>query len=594
MQQHQQPHNRPSKPARLKIILLGSAGAGKTSLLRRFVNGTFRDVACSDGGGMRSVTEAMGSKRHPRSTMSTLGADYYVKRMPNPLFGRQMMDDYSNSCSCCCHAAATDQLRNNHESSSSTSYQNRTTQHHNERLAKQSHVLVQLWDTRGAEPSLPAYNRSSQVQFNMYQFLSLKPDSQHATITDRSGYHMHRYNNWGTSLKWGQPSCGVGCIDLNEPKRRISNIIECKGGLPCRDDTNHFPTSNSNNSPSSNALYNNIDACMLVYDATSSTSFLRLMSYHEELMRRFRCQELDQHDCEMVEAQWKSRRERKKVPFIVVANKIDLLDEIVDASSSDFVRSHRRSVMGFDTYRGMDEAYEYAVENPSPICSCNQSCNRRKCSLPLESSSPASAKPKQCNNVKKLTFSLKETAWSSDTHYLRSLQQADDQLSVNLTMVLLWCERNGIRHVEASALDGRGVDFAMEELVTLALLDKIRGEESNEDALEWEEKENDVEDGSVIDMHNDLNCHQSHGDVHSLEEHDLRSTTFEDRCVLSNGLNSPVDHTCRNTPNSYLKQTNIENSQYTFLYQPKYEKKLDLLARYSTKEDKRCSLNCLR
>jgi hypothetical protein len=134
----------------------------------------------------------------------------------------------------------------------------------------------------------------------------------------------------------------------------------------------------------------------------------------------------------------------------------------------------------------------------------------------------------------------------------------------------------------------------MEELVRLALLEKSRREELNEDALEGREEENDVDDISVADANNDMNCHQPHTDVNTSEHRDLRSTTYENKCVLRNDRNGPLGQTHSNTQNSYLEQPIIDNSQYTFLYEPRYEKKLDLFARYSTKEEKRCALNCLK
>ena len=37
-------------------------------------------------------------------------------------------------------------------------------------------------------------------------------------------------------------------------------------------------------------------------------------------------------------------------------------------------------------------------------------------------------------------------------------------------MVLLWCKRNGLKHVEVSALDGVGVNEAVETMVELAFI----------------------------------------------------------------------------------------------------------------------------
>ena len=59
--------------------------------------------------------------------------------------------------------------------------------------------------------------------------------------------------------------------------------------------------------------------------------------------------------------------------------------------------------------------------------------------------------------------------WSSDATYLNALQLTEDQLAANRLMVLLWYQRNGIPHVEASALNGRGAYDAMEHLIKIGV-----------------------------------------------------------------------------------------------------------------------------
>jgi len=46
-------------------------------------------------------------------------------------------------------------------------------------------------------------------------------------------------------------------------------------------------------------------------------------------------------------------------------------------------------------------------------------------------------------------------------------------------MVKLWCMRNGLQHVEASAATGEGIDEAFEDLIRLALKPKERVEEGH-------------------------------------------------------------------------------------------------------------------
>jgi hypothetical protein len=275
---------------------------------------------------------------------------------------------------------------------------------------------------------------------------------------------------------------------------------------------------------------------MLVYDATSSISFLRLMTFHEDWVKRFNEQE-----------QSKSGALRKRrVPFIVVANKIDLLD---GQNASCSKSCQRRAVMGLTTYRGIDEKYEYAAENAN--C-CRLNCGDLHC-REVEINTSKERQPKN-----KLTYSLKETFWSSDHQYLSYLQNADDQLAANRTMVMLWCKRNGIQHVEASALDGRGVDLAMEQLVQLGVKERLVNELCRED------------DFAVANT--------SQSDIVSITGHhkppaiENKSANSKDGSVIGHDGSSSLN---------------------TFIYQPTYDRKLDLFARYSAKEEKRCAIACL-
>jgi hypothetical protein len=300
---------------------------------------------------------------------------------------------------------------------------------------------------------------------------------------------------------------------------------------------------------------------MLVYDATSSTSFLRLMTCHAECIKRFQQQQ-----------QQSNKSKSKRVPFIVVANKIDLLDEKKNLRSTKSATSQRRSVMGFDTYRGMEETYEYAAENASSTqcnCRCIQ-CHSNRCL-------GDNVAPLQKSQKKKLTYSLKETCWSSDSHYLRSIQDADDRLGANRTMVLLWCERNGIRHVEVSALDGRGVNLAMEELVRLGVQERMVREDYI-DNMDWKDDRIDV--ATNDEWQYDKQWHET-------GSYDASESIANNDTITPNQEHRQGFEYSQQLPNLTMK----DNSQ-TFLYEPKYDKKLDLFERYLTKEDKRCKLKC--
>lgn len=61
----------------------------------------------------------------------------------------------------------------------------------------------------------------------------------------------------------------------------------------------------------------------------------------------------------------------------------------------------------------------------------------------------------------------------------------------SLDMVKLWCMRNGLGHVEASAATGEGIEQAFEDLIRLALSPKEKEEE--EPAAQKEATQSQVE-----------------------------------------------------------------------------------------------------
>lgn len=436
----QQPHLRGA--TRLKCIILGSANAGKTCLLRRYVHGKFED----------DIEVSKSTKRISRSTNSTLGADYYVKK-----------------------------------------------------TGDNGSVFVQLWDTAGKERLKPQkipneYDKKS----NYYQFLSISIKDSNAKNTN---HYEHRYNNWGN-----------GTIkDVNEETQSElhSSYREHGRSLHNRWRNNQAETSK----PLGDSLFRNVHVCMLVYDATSSTSFLHLMQWHSEWIQKLKHWEEEDMAREKSKddnMSLKKRKRRRRVPFIVVASKIDLIRE--EKVSPCVRQDEYRSVMGFPNgeYKGKGYAYEYAAEDD------------------ITDESEADRQPEYGRRHKKLTYSLKETSWSNDATYLKSLQQAEDQLPANRLMILLWCKRNRIPHVEASALTGEGVTEAMEMLVQMGVTE-----------LETREQE-------------------------QIEQERQQQIERE-------------------------KRKKLEKEKNYFVYQPRYDKDLDLFARYSSDDEKRCSIfSCFR
>ena len=268
----------------------------------------------------------------------------------------------------------------------------------------------------------------------------------------------------------------------------------------------------------------------------SSMSFLHLMQWHSEWIKRLN--------------QWENE---KRLPFIVVANKVDLLER--QQLSTEVKLSNgkgHRSVLGLkDGFKGEELKYEYAAENNTAYATRGA-----------------------------LTYSLKETLWSNDAQYLNALQRAEDELPANRQLILLWCQRNGIPHVEASALNGRGVSEAMNHLIDLGVKELLIRQTENAVEMKKDHKKmvHDTENGvealpqkrALKEKQKTYLAENASRNITSIEEND-KDTGHENLNEDGKGTSS------------------VDPSQYYFLYQPRQEEKLDLFARYSPKEEERCS-----
>lgn len=237
---HERPTNQQGQHSQLKCLVLGSAGAGKTSLLRRYNYGTFeghRPRNDFDDVFTQSDTMKNGNNHHwqigRRNPTSTLGADYYVKKIDNPL---------------CVEDSASSNYRNEPSSS----------------------LFVQLWDTAGKERLMPQrYPAQYDKKSNFYQFLSIRLSPN--TSNNNSSNYEHRYNNWGgTSTNATNAGTSMDRQHENEQRSRVmrrNNNTRQKHGHPLHYHRHNNKISYSNE-PREDALYRNVDACMLVYDST--------------------------------------------------------------------------------------------------------------------------------------------------------------------------------------------------------------------------------------------------------------------------------------------------------------------------------------
>lgn len=208
----------------------------------------------------------------------------------------------------------------------------------------------------------------------------------------------------------------------------------------------------------SDEFFRHADGAMLVYDATSSTSFTQLLKWHSELRQR----KFDR-------------------PILIVANKMDIIKERqlqrqqqqqqLKSSSNNLTKTaaipNKRDVMGImgGDFKGKDSQYEYRVDT-----SHNNNSN-----------TPSA------EDGRSTYMATHGSAWTTDGCYLDSVLNSESRSHPDRDMVLLWCMRNdGLTHVEASALDGTGVDEAMESLVSLALEYKAEQERKEEQQFQQE------------------------------------------------------------------------------------------------------------
>jgi len=196
----------------------------------------------------------------------------------------------------------------------------------------------------------------------------------------------------------------------------------------------------------SDSFFDHADAIMLVYDMTSSTSFTQLLKWYADLMELYK---------------------NKPLPILIVANKLDIYNSNQQRASTMVHprRVEQRDVLGLrGSFRGNDFRYEYRVS-------------------PVEPNTPAKDLKKKNRRmdmeIDAWGFLANRENWTTDGSYLDSILNSEDGSSPDREMVLLWCMRNGLTHIEVSAATGEGVNEAMEALVRLALAP--RQQESKEE-----------------------------------------------------------------------------------------------------------------
>ena len=209
------------------------------------------------------------------------------------------------------------------------------------------------------------------------------------------------------------------------------------------------------------AFFEHADAAVLVYDATSSRSFTQLLRWHAELMDRMRERQ-------------QNGENGATFPMIVVANKLDKVrDEDEKNQPMRRRKVPQRPILKLDNgFKGKDHRYEYKVS------SLPKSRSRADSADLLLDSRKRRHQHHNHRTQALLSYGLTDANWTTDNSYLNNIIKSEDGSFPDREMTLLWCRRNGVQHVEVSALDGDGINDAVTRMVGLAMEAKNEGKKA--------------------------------------------------------------------------------------------------------------------
>mmetsp|Transcript_14517 Transcript_14517/g.32362 ORF Transcript_14517/g.32362 Transcript_14517/m.32362 type:complete len:478 (-) Transcript_14517:123-1556(-) len=384
-----------STPIRLKCIALGSAGAGKTSILRRFFNNTFE-----------------------YGRRSTLGADFYTKRMNNPVYGINSPDPVTTTAA----TAAADSA-----SASAASLRSALSDSSDVRSGVgvgvgNSNIGIASGGMSGSSGTLdPSSIHRKGNPDNASQRSLASSSRKYSELTTSKGNPLDLQ-----AIEWDRVLTEEPYINLQmwDTAGRERFVAETKSGI---------------SSTLGDSFFRHADAAILCYDATSSRSFTQLLRWYAELMERMKT------------------TTQERFPVIVVANKIDIIKK---ADTKPIRRRivNQRDVMKLGTFRGKDHRYEYTVSSSPPLPPSSELTNLK---------AQGSHRHRKQSS---LSYGLTDTSWTEDFSYLNSVIKSEDVSFPDRDMVILWCRRNGLEHFEVSALDGSGVNDAISAMTKLALV----------------------------------------------------------------------------------------------------------------------------
>lgn len=213
-------------------------------------------------------------------------------------------------------------------------------------------------------------------------------------------------------------------------------------------------------------FFQHADCAILVYDATSSRSFTQLLRWYAELTDRMKDREQNGDG-------------NGRFPVIVVANKLDIIRSDEDEKNVPMRRRKvpQRNIMKLTNgFKGKDHRYEYTVSS-SP-----RTRSRADTADLLLDGRNRRNQNQHHRKQSSLSYGLTDANWTTDNSYLNNIIKSEDGSFPDRDMVILWCMRNGLQHVEVSALDGDGIGDAVQTMVTLAM--EAKNEQKKKERLQ--------------------------------------------------------------------------------------------------------------
>ena len=369
-----------TKPLKIQCLVLGSAGCGKTSILRRY---------------FQRMENYNSHQHHP-----TMGAFYYSQRVSNPL--------YRHSSTKQNFSEQQEHTKRNEISVPRCSKSERNKK--KKRTKKRVKRHFQQYKQQTFESNYSSNDTINKV-----------------TISQQQHVHLHMWDTAGFNTQF---------------------LL-----LDNQDDDSFILTKSLGDS-----IFRYANVAMLVYDATSSRSFTQLLRWYSELQTRLKLLHVSKTP---------TTHQSPRFPILIVANKMDLVKK-KQRKTND---TNAKSSFSTTTITNDPQKME-SIKNES-LKHMNHHSSVTSSSIPIVPQRIVLG-IQQTKNNQEYEFSsgfnsssssplnflgLQRTSWVSYFHnegdYLQCLLSAEDQSIPGEEMVLSWCQRHHLTHVEVSAFDGK-------------------------------------------------------------------------------------------------------------------------------------------